>query len=560
MLFSRSERRTPVFKFLWPPAFLIVTFLALNSPFISPVIASEIDRAPLGKIEQNKVSQGPIFKSLTVGNIDYRLPDLSYSGHARLFDKPIWERMFPGERLIISRAPNQKYVFSEKIDIESVRAIESMDPAVFLSSFLEDSEDGAISHEPSTNDADLIRKVMASSRAYDAFKKLNEDRYSLSLFFKKGLKIANRGVEFDYFQPLYTSNSWLFFGQIHASAPDVVSARDDMGLPRVDMAAGLGARLRFGHAMMLGANGFYDRSWINGSYYKSQGFGIESAINLSGDLSHSIETKLNFYRGGGIDTELALNIPVYDPGLDLRIMGGLYRFYDTDFIIGSRAGAEVASKGGAVALRYEVSRDNLYDTVHTVSANLSLGFNLEDILHGKNPFHSPREHRSNVLGSATSPVQRVWSRPRTVMESVNSEKGKEWFFSGEIPDRWPERRTGMQLTQLADVLTYLWFFYPYLGSDSDSDDDSDSKKDSKRTKFMDWKWESKDRDEAKSKCRCCKHEAKEEKKKNNRIASSGKATNEPDGYSKQPLGVFSLIYWTGCRLEDTFMMAFGPFR
>jgi hypothetical protein len=354
------------------PFLICACLLSLFALFVSsaPCIASEMDWSALDQLEKDS-GAGVVSKNQ--------------------IKEPLWDRICPLDSLqlsdsIPSTKKEDKGAFQRNLSTAKPLAIDYGIAPLGNEETPLHLKDTGFSNLGSLFGAEIIRVETAGILENEA-----GEAYEATLYFRQGKGGFEKGASLDYFLPWRLNKSLMVYGQFHAEAPSVAGSMGDSVIPRLDFAAGVGSRLTLSDRIMVGVNGFYDRSWIDHGHYGSKGFGIESAVDIFGDLSHSFETKLNFYKGGGVDAELALNLPDYSAGVDVKLMAGKYRFYDSEFITGSRGGVELGIKGGAISLGYEISQDNLYDNVHKVAANIKLGFSVEDLFRGtQSLFHTKR--------------------------------------------------------------------------------------------------------------------------------------------------------------------------
>jgi hypothetical protein len=203
---------------------------------------------------------------------------------------------------------------------------------------------------------------------------------------------------------------------------------------RFDLGLGLGWRKLWQGGIMLGMNSFWDSSRLYGDWYSSPGFGLEFAVNSPVGVWDLI---LNAYRGGGIDLKGGFTFPIWEERLDVRIYAEKYRFFDGEFILGSKAGVEISSPDRFITVSYAYGQDSKDPEYHAVACSLAVPFRLENIFRGKNPFEQPerpdRGHRyTERLQSAG--VKRAWRRHDTVVEARSTPQGDRWTTPGKLTD------------------------------------------------------------------------------------------------------------------------------
>ncbi len=203
---------------------------------------------------------------------------------------------------------------------------------------------------------------------------------------------------------------------------------------RCDVSLGLGWRKTSVRGLMVGANAFWDVSRLADDWYSSPGFGVESAAHWNGGAWDLV---LNAYRGGGIDAQTGFTFPICDKLLDMRIFAEKYRFFDGDFILGSKGGFEISAPNRLVSLSYAYGQDSACPSYQAVSCSLSVPFSLEKLFSGKNPIEIPESHGPDtryVERLHSDGVKRNWRSPATVVEARATPQGKRWTTPGKLTD------------------------------------------------------------------------------------------------------------------------------
>jgi hypothetical protein len=202
---------------------------------------------------------------------------------------------------------------------------------------------------------------------------------------------------------------------------------------RVDYGVGGGYRTIWFNGWLFGVNVFWDRAFLDHDWYTSTGFGFESDLALG--KNDTLDMSLNLYRGGGADLETGYTFPVLNDHADFRIMAGKYRFYDGEFILGWKAGFDLATPDRTFAIAYEFSQDSRHPACHAVGLQASLAFSLENLFHGKNPFLTPDPTypgRRDIQSRLSSNVERSWRHPDSVVRARNTPIGNKWTTPGRI--------------------------------------------------------------------------------------------------------------------------------
>lgn len=256
----------------------------------------------------------------------------------------------------------------------------------------------------------------------------------------------------DYVLPFKQNGDSAFFGEVHAEGWDFwkrpnVSITTPAGFTtitstannRVDVSLGGGYRTLLSTNSLLGVNGFYDTSRLFNKWYSSGGVGLEIASIIAGD--DTFDLNLNWYgnlfnrdvlvntfrnKGNSFDVEIGYSHSLLDQALDLRLKAVGYQFDTGTPIRGWRGGADLTTRDGVLSVRYEYGNDPLNGYYNTVGGFVNIGFQLENLLRGDNPFsfpepvfRSPRNLR-RLLGVK---VRRNWHLPEAVVLARQLEIG-----------------------------------------------------------------------------------------------------------------------------------------
>ncbi len=254
-----------------------------------------------------------------------------------------------------------------------------------------------------------------------------------AIYYKGEEKTAGRFV-MDLLLPARMGSSSLLFFESRAEYQNSFSPIPSGADRRFDLGLGLGWRKVWDDRVMVGANVFADTSRLYGEWSSSPGFGFEFALSPSVFVW---DTALNVYRGGGIDLRSGLIFPILNEHLDMRLYAEKYRFFDGEFILGSKGGVEVSLPGRLLAVTYEYGQDSRNPEYHALGCSLSLPFSVEKMFSGKNPFALP-EPKSRATRYAkrlqADRVKRTWNSPDTVVEARHTPQGKRWTTPGRLTD------------------------------------------------------------------------------------------------------------------------------
>jgi hypothetical protein len=236
----------------------------------------------------------------------------------------------------------------------------------------------------------------------------------------------------DFFLPAQLDNSTTLFLESRAECQDLFTRLLSSTYQRFDLGFGLGWRKVWDNGVMVGANVLLDTSRFAGDWYSSPGFGFEFPSHSFGGLW---EVVLNFYRGGGIDLEGRFTFPIWEDRFDMRIYVEKYRFFDGEFILGSKGGVEISSPDRFVTVSYAYGQDSRDPAYHAVACSLTIPFSPEKIFSGKNPFEMPtipsRDTRYTKRLKSEG-VKRAWRSPDSVVEARHTPQGKRWSTPGKL--------------------------------------------------------------------------------------------------------------------------------
>lgn len=211
----------------------------------------------------------------------------------------------------------------------------------------------------------------------------------------------------DFFAPIGLSPTSTVFGQVHVEFQDYWKIPFGAAHHRVDFSAGGGYRTLATRNLMLGANVFYDSTRIYNEWFASAGAGAEAAVQLPS--SDVIDFSYNYYgnlsRGNrridgslvngppNMDFELGYSHAVLGNTPDLRARLNAYNYDATQSKWGFRGGADLATLNGALTLRAEIGRDQLFGSYQTVGAFVNIPVQIDNVFGFRSPF---------VLTAATS--------------------------------------------------------------------------------------------------------------------------------------------------------------
>ncbi|MBI5249289.1 MAG: inverse autotransporter beta domain-containing protein [Desulfomonile tiedjei] len=299
---------------------------------------------------------------------------------------------------------------------------------------------------------------VSSSVLRDFLPKVPNLEFGFNYLFGKNLRQSSWTV--DYLLPLRVRSNGVFFGELHGN---FLSYKSNNWVPflnnfwnltapgarsRVDLSVGSGYRRMFGQDLMLGANSFYDVTFLLGNCWISSGLGIEMAANGPGDSAFDLN--FNYYspvygefnsRGSvfptfnivndirkgeaSFDLEAGYSIPVLERSMDLRMKITGYQFgFGNHRESGWKTGGELTTADGVFRLSAEYGKDGVFGSYGIVGGYVNIGFRIENLLKGESPFDSPEPvFRSprNFTRLLTRPVKRNWLKPSSLVANATCE-------------------------------------------------------------------------------------------------------------------------------------------
>jgi hypothetical protein len=205
----------------------------------------------------------------------------------------------------------------------------------------------------------------------------------------------------DYLLPIRMTENSIVFGEAHselqASSTDLTRRADE----QVFLSFGGGYRKVLRGTTLLGFNGFYDTARFANRWVSSGGAGIEMAQLIAG--SDAIDMRFNWYGDlaegdlvnqhrdgpGNFDLQVGYSHQLFNGGPDLRLFTTIYDFDDESGVLGWQAGGELKSPNGVVSIKGETGHDPVNGSYQSLSAFINIGFQVEKLAQGKNPFVMP---------------------------------------------------------------------------------------------------------------------------------------------------------------------------
>ncbi len=253
----------------------------------------------------------------------------------------------------------------------------------------------------------------------------------------------------DYVLPINLGEQSVVFGEAHGEFENFWK-RPSVTVPvtpgfattvagtqeRIDLSFGGGFRRVLSGEVLFGANAFYDTSRIFGKWYSSGGFGLEMVAFTPG--GGAADLNFNYYgnlfsrggfinafrnRNGSYDLEAGYSQGLLNNSLDLRLKFAGYRFDVNEGVYGLRTGADLTTRDGLFAVKYEYGHDVLNGAYQSIGAQVNIGFQLENILSASSPITAPAPvfvNPRNWGWVLSNMVKRNWHQPTAVVLSRQS--------------------------------------------------------------------------------------------------------------------------------------------
>jgi hypothetical protein len=351
---------------------------------------------------------------------------------------------------------------------------------------------------------------LSSGLFRDLFPKIPNLEFGFNYMFGSNLRQSRWSI--DYLLPMGFGPDATLFAEAHGES---VISKSSTWVPflnnfwqltapgdqsRLDLSFGIGYRRIFAQDLLLGVNAFYDTTRLYGpSWRSSGGYGLEMAANGPGDSA--IDLTFNYYgnvyggynsRGSvfptfniidGIqngtanyDLEAGYSQSIIDQTFDLRFKVTGYQFaLNNSKKYGIKSGAELTTADGVFRCSVEGGQDGVSGTYGNVSGYVNVGFQLEKLLYGENPFGMPEpvfKSPRNLRRLLARPVHRLWVKPATVVANSNCEglpddslfahpRDKSCFYVGYKQETYQACRNAGYLI-MADTVGQQTFSNPYI--------------------------------------------------------------------------------------------------
>jgi len=299
-----------------------------------------------------------------------------------------------------------------------------------------------------------------------------------------GNRIQTGRGTIDYVVPLNLRAFGTIFGEAHAEFQTFWRKAPDGNADRTDLSLGGGYRKIVGRSVLVGVNGFYDTSRLSGSWYSSGGVGLEMAAIVAGEAAFDLNVNyygnlfsrdifINAFRNvhGSFDVDAGYSQPIFDRALDLRLSMAGYQYDIGSKIYGWRGGVELTNPGGTLTVRYEQGEDRINGSYSIIGALVNVGFQVEQLLRGQNPFSMPEPvFRSprNLDRLLVQKVRRNWHQPSQVLTKPVGRGGEAHFELTINPPYWcdgSDCSSGVVETQSASQATWRIRFTHQTGDD-----------------------------------------------------------------------------------------------
>ena len=416
---SRSGVPVSVYS-SYPHVILIVSTILILLPIHHATADHSLESHPLVPFQKIDTPGKAIMEALLLG----RYPEFDRMGLPRLDPESVYRKPFPRRPMSFETSFPSLWPGDDLLR-KIVKATSKLGVVKKKRSSSSDSDKKSAKT--------VKRRTRASASVSQPPVPVNPSLYNSAMFYTGEEKQTGR-FAMDLFLPAHMGTSSLLFLESRAGYEHGVSELPGAAHRRVDLDLGLGLRKVWDDRVMVGTNTFLDTSRLYGEWSFSPGFGVEFAWAPSGLVW---DTALNVYRGGGIDLKSSLTFPIVYQHLDMRLYAEKYRFFDGDFILGSKGGVEISLSNRLLAVSYEYGQDSRNPKIQAVACSLSVPFSVEKIFSGENPF-GPLEHKSRAARYAqrlkSDRVKRTWSSPATVVEARHTPQGKRWTTPGRLTD------------------------------------------------------------------------------------------------------------------------------
>ena len=228
----------------------------------------------------------------------------------------------------------------------------------------------------------------------------------------------------DYILPVRLSEDSMIYGEVHSEFQTTATKASRRALDQTYLSAGGGYRTLLRKTTLIGANGFYDAARFSNQWMGSGGAGLEMATLLNGH--DALDVNFNWYanlanvdgfvrnpaRNGpaNFDLQVGYSHQMWHGGPDLRLYGTAYKFDDGGGVYGWQAGLELKSANGVLSAKGETAYDPVDYSYQTVGAFVNIGFQVENLLKGRNPFVMPERifNSPRNLNRLADKVKRHW--------------------------------------------------------------------------------------------------------------------------------------------------------
>ncbi len=247
-----------------------------------------------------------------------------------------------------------------------------------------------------------VPEIQTISLNYDLFQEFLPQipKLRLGYLYSFGDSLSWGRMTGDFFVPLGLSRGSTLFGQAHVEFQDYWRLPFAGAHHRVDVSSGAGYRRVLSRNVLLGVNAFYDSTRILSDWYSSAGAGAEAVFMLPNfdiiDLTWNYYGNLSRGRHGSdgqilngppnTDFEIGFSHAIFGRNPDFRARINAYNYDTTQNIWGFKGGADLTALDGAMILRAEIGRDQLYGTYQTVGAFVNIPIRLDNVFSFKSPF------------------------------------------------------------------------------------------------------------------------------------------------------------------------------
>jgi hypothetical protein len=163
---------------------------------------------------------------------------------------------------------------------------------------------------------------------------------------------------------------------------------------------------------------------------------VDLNVNAYGNFFNTGLVNAFRNKGTSYDIEGGYSHALFNQSLDLRLKLVGYQYNPGAAVYGWRTGADLTTRDGVFSLRYDHGDDAINGKYDTVGGFVNVGFQLDDLIRGKNPFEAPApvfNSPRNLANQMVKSVKRDWHQPSSVVIAKSATRTRKCdttrFFS-----------------------------------------------------------------------------------------------------------------------------------